>query len=145
MRPGRGAGEPRTGEQLWLRFVEGRPVSAQTIPFLSWCCEKLEQAGKKALLLIWDNASWHVSKEVRAWVCDHNRLVKASGVGVRLLVCQLPIKSPWLNPIEPKWVHAKREVVEPDRLLPARELAERACDALDCPYHPHIPIPEKVP
>ncbi|HEX5505926.1 MAG TPA: hypothetical protein VFW96_25130, partial [Thermomicrobiales bacterium] len=69
---------------------------------------------------------------------------KASGPGVRLVVCPLPIKSPWLNPIEPKWVHTKRKVVEPDRLLPARELAERVCEALDCVYHDHIPIPEKT-
>jgi hypothetical protein len=32
--------------------------------FLSWCCEELEKLGKKVLLLIWENASWHVSKEV---------------------------------------------------------------------------------
>jgi hypothetical protein len=82
---------------------------------------------------------------VRAWVRDHNRRVKASGTGVRLLVCPLPVKSPWLNPIAPKWGHTKGQVVAPDRLLSARELAERVCEALDCPYHPHIPIPEKVP
>lgn len=52
---------------------------------------------------------------------------------------------PWLNPIEPKWVHTKRAVVAPDRLLPARELAGRVCAALGCAYHEHIPIPEKVP
>lgn len=56
----------------------------------------------------------------------------------------MPVKSPWLNPIEPKWVHTKRQVIEPDRLLPARELAERVCDALGCTYHEHIPIPEQV-
>ena len=72
------------------------------------------------------------------------RRVKAAGHGVRLIICPLPIKSPWLNPIEPKWVQTKRAVVEPDRLLPARELAERVCDALGCTYHEHIPIPEKV-
>jgi transposase len=52
--------------------------------------------------------------------------------GVRLAVCQLPIKSPWLNPIEPKWAHTKRKVVEPDRLRPARGLAERVCVAAGC-------------
>jgi len=36
----------------------------------------------------------------------------------------LPKKSPWLNAIEPKWVHSKRKVVEPDGLLDAHELAE---------------------
>jgi hypothetical protein len=28
--------------------------------------------------------------------------------------------SPWLNAIEPKWVHGKRKVVEPDGLLGGR-------------------------
>ena len=52
-------------EDTWLRFVDGRPVSSITTQFLSWSCEKLEAVGKRVLLLIWDNASWHVSKEVR--------------------------------------------------------------------------------
>jgi hypothetical protein len=52
-------------ERRWLRFVDGRPVSGITTRFLSWCCEKLEAIGKKVLVLIWENAPWHVSKEVR--------------------------------------------------------------------------------
>ncbi len=32
---------------------------------------------------------------------------------MRIVVCQLPVKSPWLNRIEPHWIHAKRAVVEP--------------------------------
>jgi hypothetical protein len=134
---------PGLGE-VWLRFLDGRPVSAVTTVFLDWCCREAAARGKTALLLTWDNASWHISKEVRAWVRAHNRRVKAAGQGVRLILCQLPIKSPWLNPIEPKWIHTKRQVVEPDRLLPAQELAERVCEALDCTYHAHIPVPEKV-
>ena len=47
-------------KETWLRFVDGRPVSAITTRFLSWCSEKLEAAGKKVLVLVWDNASWHV-------------------------------------------------------------------------------------
>ncbi len=35
-------------EQVWLRFVENRPVSAVTTQYLAWCCEKLEQVGKTA-------------------------------------------------------------------------------------------------
>jgi transposase len=132
-------------EEVWLRFLDGRPVSAVTTTFLGWCCEQAAARGKRALLLIWDNASWHVSQEVRTWARAHNRRVKATGAGTRLLLCPLPVKSPWLNPIEPKWGHTKGRVVAPDRLLSARELAERVCEALDCPYLPHIPIPEKVP
>jgi len=134
---------PALGE-VWLRFLDGRPVSAVTTAFLGWCCREAAARGKTALLLVWDNATWPNSKEVRAWVRAHNRQVKASGRGVRLVACQLPIKRPWLNPIAPRWVHTKRKVVEPDRLLPARELAERVCDALGCVYHDHLPIPEKA-
>jgi hypothetical protein len=52
--------------------------------------------------------------------------------------CPLPVKSPWLNPIEPEWVHTKRKIVEPDRLRSARELAHRVCAASDCAYEPHL-------
>jgi hypothetical protein len=135
---------PKTNE-AWLRFLDGRPVSAVTISFLGWCCEQAAAQGKRALLLIWDNASWHGSKAVRAWVRGRNRQGKAGGVGVRLILCQLPIKSPWLNPIEPKWRHTKGRVIEPTRLLAAQELAERVCGALHCAYHDHLPIPEQVP
>ena len=72
--------------------------------------------GKKALLLVWDNASWHVSQRVRTWIKAHNRQAKREG-GVRIVACRLPIKAPWLNPIEPKWAHGKKAIVEPERLL----------------------------
>jgi hypothetical protein len=134
---------PETNE-VWLRFLDGRPVSAVTTVFLDWCCQELAARGATALLLAWDNASWHISQVVRAWMRDHNRAVKAGTQPVRLIVCPLPIKSPWLNPIEPKWRHTRRRIVEPDRLLPARELAQRVCAALGSPYHAHIPIPEKA-
>lgn len=132
-------------ELIWLRFVDGRPVSAVTTQYLAWCLEKAAALGKKALLLIWDNAPWHVSQEVRGFVRRHNRAVKRLGAGVRLLICYLPIKSPWLNPIEPKWVHGKRRVVEPDRLLTGKELAQRVCKAFDCAYEAHLSVAEKVP
>ena len=70
-------------------------------------------------VLIWDNASWHISKEVRTWISSHNRRVKGGGSGVRIISCLLPKQSPWLNPIEPKWVHGKRKVVEPEGLITA--------------------------
>ena len=130
--------------RIWLRFVDGQPVSAITTQFLGWCAEQLEAEGKTALLLVWDNATWHVSREVRAWLRQHNRRVKEAGKGVRIITSQLPIKSPWLNPIEPHWVHGKRAVVEPNRLLPAQELAQRVCAYFDCTYEAHLTIPKKV-
>ena len=92
-------------EQLWLRFVDGRPVSGITTQFLDWCCARLAATGKTALLLVWDNASWHVSKAVRGWIGAHNRAVKREEAAVRIMVCPLPTQSPWLNPIEAKWMH----------------------------------------
>ncbi len=40
-------------------------MSAITTQFLEWSCERLEAMCKKALLLVWDNASWHKSKFVK--------------------------------------------------------------------------------
>jgi transposase len=111
-----------------LRFVTGRPVSGLTIQFLEWCCTQLQAQGKTAWLLIWDNASWHVSKQVRTWIREHNQQIRQTGKGVRILPFFLPTKSPWLNPIEPKWVHGKRAVVEPNGLLSAKQLAARVCE-----------------
>jgi DDE superfamily endonuclease len=133
-------------DQTWLRFVDGRPVSSITTQFLGWCAQKLEALDKKVLLLIWDNASWHVSKEVRRWLGKHNREVKKSGseAVVRIISCLLPKQSPWLNAIEPKWIHGKRKVVEPAGLLGAYELAERVCAAFECPHYEHLSIAENV-
>jgi transposase InsO family protein len=125
-------------EEVWLRFVDGRPVSAVTTQFLADCCTRLAARGKAALLLIWDNASWHISKAVQSWIREHNRQVKQEGRGVRILPCQLPVKSPWLNPMEPKWVHGKRAVVEPTRLLSAIELEDRICEHFRCHRQEHL-------
>ncbi len=118
--------------QMLLRFVEQRPVSEITCAFLEWICQRLGETGKRVLALIWDNATWHLSQQVRQWIKAHNTKVKRTGKGIRLLVCQLPVKSPWLNAIEPKWVHAKRAIVEPERKLTAQELKTRVCEYFGC-------------
>ena len=117
---------------MLLRFVAGRPVSSVTCAFLAWAVGRLAAEGVRVLALVWDNAPWHVSRAVRAWVRDHNRRVKAAGTGCRPLVCRLPSKSPWLNPIEPKWMHGKRAVAEPGRKLTGQELRQRLCDHYRC-------------
>jgi transposase len=117
--------------QMLLRFVCGRPVSAVTCLFLVWLTTYFAAQGKRALVLIWANASWHISQEVRHWIRSHNRTVKQRG-GCRLIMCRLPSKSPWLNPIEPKWVHGKRAVSEPVRTLAVAELMQRVCTYYSC-------------
>ena len=132
-----------TREQMMLRFVDGRPVSPITCAFLAWAAEHLAAEGVRVLALIWDNASWHISREVRAWIRRHNREVKRTGRGCRLLIGRLPSKSPWLNAIEPKWVHGKRAVVEPERKLAAAELRQRLCAYYRAPLLQ--PLAQQVP
>lgn len=131
-------------EELCLHFVDGHPVSGLTTAFLTVCCARLAAAGKTALLLVWDNASWHLSRAVRTWIADHNRAVTRGEAAVRLVVCPLPSKSPWLNPIEATWVHGKRRVAEPARLVTSAELEARVYAALGVAPAPHLVMPEKV-
>lgn len=125
-----------TSGRMHRRFVEGRPVSQVTTDFLEWLCERTQSEGKSVLVLIWDNASWHVSKQVRTWLREHNHAVlqdaQTGKAGVRIIPCWVPTKSPWLNRIEPKWAHGKRAIVEPARLLTANELRQRVCGYFGC-------------
>lgn len=123
----------RAESHMLVRFVEQRPISEITCQFLEWVVAQVSQMGKRVMPLIWDNATWHVSKQVQQWIRQHNAHVKRTGKGVRLIVCRLPVKSPWLNAIEPKWIHAKRAIVEPQQKLSAQELKTRVCDYFECP------------
>jgi len=125
-------------EKVGLRFVEGNPCSELTIKYLQWICSKAHQSGKPALVMFWDHAPWHISKETLDWVHAHNRQVKQSGKGVRLLICLLPKKSPRLNSIEPMWIHAKRKIVEPDKKLSAKEVVSRVCSVFANPVLPFL-------
>jgi transposase len=138
-------GSSPTYDRLWLRLVDGQPVSQLTCQFLAWGSAKLAAEGKRAWLLVWDNAPWHISKSVRQWVRSHNQQVKIRQFsGVRIVLCFLPSKSPWLNPIEPKWVHGKRRVLEAKRVLSADELERRVCATFNCPKEDHLIISASV-
>lgn len=125
----------------FTRFVQGRPVSHVTTAFLRWLVQRMAAERKRVLVLIWDNASWHISREVRTWVRAHDQRAKREG-GVRLLTCRLPVKSPWLNPIEPRWIHGKRAIVEPTRTLTAAEIIKRVCDYFE--VEPMAPLQQHV-
>jgi len=131
-------GAPKdNARQMLLRFVDGRPISSVTIAFLEWACSEMATHGKRVCVLVWDNASWHISHEVREWIAQHNRTVKRNG-GCRLLVCCLPTKSPWLNPIEPTWLHGKRAIAEADCTLTIADLIDRVCKYYGCERLPLI-------
>ncbi|MBY0461042.1 MAG: transposase, partial [Gemmataceae bacterium] len=122
---------------MMLRFVAGRPVSQVTEDFLDWVCRTLAAEGKRVFVLVWDNAAWHVSQRVTAWIAAHNERVGRGG-GCAIRVCGLPVKAPWLNRIEPKWMHGKRAIVEPDRKLTADEVRNRVCEHFGCTREPDL-------
>lgn len=132
-------------DKVMLRFVEGRPVGDVTAQFLAWLCEELEAEGKTRLIVVWDDASWHSGGPVPGWVAEHNRVVKHNG-GVEIVLCPLPVKSPWLNNIEMRWGPAKRAILEPDRLLTAQEVVARVCEHFGCELLPYLKseVPEQV-
>jgi transposase len=113
--------------RIMVRFVEDRPVGDVTIQFLSWACEVVGREGKTVLIVVWDEASWHRADAVSGWVRGHNEHARQAG-GVKLVICELPVASPWLNNIEPCWTHAKKAIMEPDRKLTAQEITTRVCE-----------------
>jgi transposase len=124
-------------KKVMLRFAESRPLSDNTSQFLSWLCETLYAEGKKHLIIIWDDASWHASKMVLHWLKEHNRRVRREG-GLEVIHFELPAGSPWLNDIEHNYRHAKKMIIEPDRKLTAQETTERVCQHFQCPLLPYL-------
>jgi transposase len=118
-------------KERFFSFADGQPNSEKSIAFLSTLLAVAQERCQRVLVVIWDRATWHKSKKVTRWVRQHNRQVKLKEQGVRLLTCLLPSKSPWLNPMEPIWLHTKRKVVEPDGDLSVNVLKERLCAQFD--------------
>jgi len=117
-------------DEVLLSFSDGQPNSLQMWLFIIGLLALARQEGKGVLVIIWDNASWHKSADLRAWKRAYNRAAKAAGEP-RLLTYRLPVKSPWLNPIEPRWLHAKRAVCEPNGELTPPVLRSRLCAHFD--------------
>jgi len=92
-----------------------------------WCDERLQKQGKHHWLLSLSIMLPGMSGKWCAPGSESTTCRSSSREGVRILPFFLPTKSPWLNPIEPQWVHGKRNVVERDGLLTAHQLAERVC------------------
>lgn len=117
--------------QLYLYPCWQRPNSDETIQLLQWVTLGARALRKRVVVLIWDNASWHRGRKVARWIRAYNRNAKRLGLP-RLLVWSLPKRSPWLNPIEPHWMHAKKRVCEPSAQdLPKHQLQRRVFLALN--------------
>ena len=124
-------------KKVLVRFVEGRPASGYTIPFLEWLSQVVGREGKRRLVVVWDDASWHASELTLAWVEEHNRRTRQEE-GVEITHFELPVGSPWLNNIEPCWPWAKKAIIEPDRKLTAQETTDRVCKYFGCEPLPYL-------
>jgi transposase len=77
--------------------------------YMPYCCSEYtiaalkewieEYSDHRALVILWDKASWHTSGMVKEFVRSWNRYAKAHGK-VRLIIHTFPTKAPWLNPME---------------------------------------------
>jgi hypothetical protein len=59
--------------QVYLYFGDGQPDSQHTLVFVPALLDIARRAGKRVVVIIWDNASWHKSKRVRQWIRTYNR------------------------------------------------------------------------
>lgn len=97
-------------QEAFLRWATGQPDSEETVRFLEALMADCSQHGLRFIVLIWDKASWHTSKRTRGWIRAYNRRAKEEA-HTRLIVCQLPTRSPWLMPLEPIFGWTKHQVL----------------------------------
>lgn len=86
-------------QESFLSWVQEQPNSEVTVDFLESLMSYWTTRDKHFIVLFWDKASWHTSKRTRQWIRDYNQRAKQTGL-TRLIVCQLPSRSPWLMPLE---------------------------------------------
>ncbi len=113
-------------QAVLLYLCDGQPKSEYTWLMITRLLAVARQENKRVLAIIWDHASWHKSKRLKQWLRTYNQQAKRKG-DVRVFILLLPKQSPWLNSIEPCWIHAKRKVCEPDGKLSVDELKRRLC------------------
>ena len=97
-------------QEAFLRWSTGQPDSEETVQFLEELMAHCTQNGLRFIVLIWDKAPWHTSKRTRAWIRAYNHRAKEEN-RTRLIVCQLPTRSPWLMPLEPIFGWTKHQVL----------------------------------
>ena len=88
-------------DQTWLRFVVWQARELYNDPISPMELREARSSRQESVgSHLGQRKLWHISKEVRRWLGKHNRRVKQSGCGVRIVSCLLPKRSPWLNAIE---------------------------------------------
>jgi hypothetical protein len=130
----------KKGQQTWSCYLAYDPKERRlgwryaektnqwlTAIFVAERLRQHEQRGHTHLILVWDQASWHVARDLMSWVRHHNRQVERQGHGCKLVPVTIPVHAFWLNPVEAFIGHAK------GRVLPCRQFGseEQQKAALD--------------
>lgn len=114
-------------QEAMVHWAEGQPNSAETMRFLEMMMARHQILGRGFVVLFWDRAPWHTSRETRRWVRAYNRRARREGL-TRLLVCDLPTRSPWLMPLEAVFGWVKHHVLGP-RVFETLEALRSAVEA----------------
>ncbi len=104
-------------QEAFLRWADGQPDSGGMVRFLDALMAYWSQQGKRFIVLFWDHAPWHKSAQTRTWIRAYNQRAKREGL-TRLIVCFLPVRSPWLMPLEAVFGYTKHQILG-DRLFGA--------------------------
>ena len=81
----------------------------QTWQHLKGVIRRYAGQGVRALVILWDNAPWHVAAWLHRLLTRYNRWAKRHG-RLRVLLFALPRKAPWLMPLEAVFRQTKRAV-----------------------------------
>jgi transposase len=96
---------------------------SETWQHLKGTIRRYAAQGYRYLVLFWDNAPWHLAQRLHRLVARYNRHAKRHG-RLRVLLFALPIKAPWLMPLEAVFGQTKRAVGPLEReSLPALQHA----------------------
>lgn len=93
-----------------------RQNSLETIKWLNLVKSRYESKGK--VLIVWDNASWHKSKEIKQWLGNNPGVVE---------LMNFPPYSPDLNPQEHVWKEMRKDLSITTHKYTFKESIARAC------------------
>ncbi len=122
----------------------------ETWKHLQGVIRRYEESGIRYLVVFWDHGPWHVAKSVKRRVRAHNLEVKrqrreGQAGGVHVLLFYLPIRSPWLMPLEGVFGQTKRAIGTEQRATMAElQLAvERRIERRNTRVRKHQPTQSK--
>lgn len=85
--------------------------------------------GVRFLVIFWDTAPWHLAQRLHQLLARCNRHAKRYG-RLRVLLFALPIKAPWLMPLEAVFGQTKRAIgpMERESMPALQDAVERRLD-----------------